>query len=222
MKTIRFIVCCSLLAAAPAAAQTNPPISEKYDVATRDVKIHDSMPIFCDSPTVAAANTINAANANIRLTNTGNIFGPEWINDNYREDQYINIVPATMNGYGASATTATTIRYSEAPYWAWETYGQILDSNIYVNHDLLYYGSGTDTQQTYDLFCSESFQGTIGQKADYQSVMLHEMGHALGFRHRTDGTTGPCVMAEYLARGTFKRAFCADETAKLREVYGTR
>jgi len=222
MKKAVALACCLAASAAPLHAQTNPPMSYKYDVTTRDVKLHTQLPIMCDQPTRGAADTLNAAGANIMLTNVASIFGSEWISDSNREDQYINILPATIDGYGSSVTTARTYTYNEEPWW-YESYGTIIDSNIYVNDALIYYTQRTDdAPRQYDLWCSSTYQGSIGQMADYQSVLLHELGHALGFGHRTDGTQGPCVMAEYLPRGTLKRTLCTDEVQKLRSAYGTR
>jgi predicted Zn-dependent protease len=52
--------------------------------------------------------------------------------------------------------------------------------------------------------------------------MLHEFGHVMGMDHRTDGSTGPCVMTTYLNAGQIKRSFCADEKGLMLGFYGTR
>jgi predicted Zn-dependent protease len=57
---------------------------------------------------------------------------------------------------------------------------------------------------------------------DASSAIVHEFGHVMGMDHRTDGSTGPCVMATYLSAGQIKRAFCADEKGLMQGFYGFR
>jgi len=95
-------------------------------------------------------------------------------------------------------------------------------ASVYVNTDRLYYDTG-DTAQASDLLCGSSITSSnIGQHLDYQSAIVHEFGHVMGMDHRTDGTTGPCVMTTYLNAGQIKRSFCSDEKGLMVGFYGPR
>ena len=194
-----------------AQAQTNPPATTKYNMTSRPVIIYSGLPAACDDPVGRAASTWNAAGANFVFTDAG----VRWSQSAYNDGTGINIISAVLDGYGANVTTATTI-YSMASATI------IADSDVKVNNDLIYYPQTTDVKRPYDFWCNEIIQGPIGSMADYESTILHELGHAVGFGHRTDGTTGPCVMAAAMARGTLKRSLCTDEAQKLRSVYGVR
>jgi hypothetical protein len=54
-------------------------------------------------------------------------------------------------------------------------------------------------------------------KADVESVCLHELGHALGLAHSQDPTS---VMFPSLSVGTQKRVLSAEDARVLRNVYG--
>lgn len=205
------IMALSLFQAQIAAAQVNPPSTAKYNMTSRPVIIYSGLPASCDDPVGRAAATWNNAGANFVFTDAG----IRWSQSAYNDGTGINIISAVLDGYGANVTTASTI-YTMASSTI------IADSDVKVNNDLIYYPQTTDTKKPYDFLCNEIIQGSIGSMADYESTILHELGHAVGFGHRTDGTTGPCVMAAAQARGTMKRALCADEAQKLRTVYGTR
>jgi len=97
---------------------------------------------------------------------------------------------------------------------------QAIDATVYVNTDRIYYDTG-DTAQSTDLICGSSITpSNIGQHIDWQSAMTHEMGHVKGMDHRTDGSTGPCLMTTYLNPGQIKRSLCSDERALLVGFYG--
>lgn len=186
-------------------------MTAKYNMTSRPVIIYSGLPAACDDPVGRAANTWNAAGANFVFTGAG----ITWSQNAYNDGTGINIISAVLDGYGASVTTATTI-YSMASATI------IADSDVKVNNDLIYYPQTTDTKKPYDFWCNDIIQGPIWSMADYESTILHELGHTVGFGHRTDGTTGPCVMAASMARGTLKRSLCTDEAQKLRAVYGVR
>lgn len=74
-----------------------------------------------------------------------------------------------------------------------------------------------------DFVCGDAVTASnIGTRIDFQSALTHEFGHVMGMDHRTDGTTGPCLMATYLNAGQIKRTFCTDEKGLMLGFYGAR
>lgn len=206
--------------AVPAAAQDKIPVNDKFDVASKPVKIHSSMPISCDDNIRNASAKFNQAGANFQFTGATNYYGTNWVNNDNTEEAYVNIQPATMSPYTDSTTLMKTYKYyAWFDGFVWENYYELIDANIYVNDTYIMYAGETAREK--DLWCEAATTG-IGNRSDFESVIIHEFGHAAGMEHRTDGTTGPCVMTASYSPGKIRRTFCTDEIAKLKIVYGTR
>jgi hypothetical protein len=178
------------------------------------VKINYALPVACDSNMSAAANTVNAIGSKFQLTGTTQNYTSTYY-ESSQDPDFLNI----QDGYGMSAIMRTAT-------WAYASSGgapaESIDATISVNGDRLYYDSG-DTVKSTDLVCGTTITSSnIGQRIDFQSAMVHEFGHVMGMDHRTDGSSGPCVMATYLAAGQIKRAFCADEKGLMLGFYGYR
>ena len=77
-----------------------------------------------------------------------------------------------------------------------------------------YYPSGSSLGG--DMFLSSNYTWQIGQHLDLYSVVLHELGHALGLGHSTDGT----VMAPMI--GSVYSGLSSDDIAGIQAIYGTR
>lgn len=207
----------ALLACLLAFANTAPafagPIPQPYYFpnGSKGVKINNALPAACDANTKAAVDAINAAGRSFQLTGTSQNFTSTYYTAQDDPD-FINI----QDGSGLSSIMRTIIYgYASPP-----TPAQAIDATVYVNADRIYYDSET-TAQANDLVCGSSITSSnIGQRIDWQSAMLHEMGHVKGMDHRTDGSTGPCVMTTYLNYGQIKRSLCSDERGLLVGFYG--
>lgn len=205
-----------------AHAQT-VPITAKFDVTSKPVKIRYAMPAECDINIANAAAAFNRAGANFQLTSAGSVYDNQWVDDNNTDPAYINVLPATLSNYtDATTLMQTNLYYSWFDGFAWESYYEITDANVYVNANYIYYVNTEPNAREKDLWCNTSTSG-IGSRSDFETNMLHEFGHAAGLQHRTDGGTGPCVMTRYYSPGgKIRRSFCTDEINALRGAYGTR
>ena len=161
-------------------------------------------------PEPTSPETTNAAGRSFQLTGTTQNYTSTYYSATEDPD-FINI----QDGSSMSAIMRTIIYGYSGPAPA-----QAIDATVYVNTDRIYYDTG-DTAQSTDLICGSSITpSNIGQHIDWQSAMTHEMGHVKGMDHRTDGSTGPCLMTTYLNPGQIKRSLCSDERALLVGFYG--
>lgn len=191
------------------AAQAQVRVPNKWDDERRTVVIDSYIPVGCDQPTIAARDHLRSIEPEMEIyfswtanpdpapdtTSTINrgSYGYAWQTDAGR-------TPKTFTGAGL-----------------FDSYGTLIDADILMNHDLFYWPSTSDVEQRYDFFCD---QGSLDQyQIDYQSAILHELGHLVGFEHRTDTTSGSCVMHEQIRRGAYARNLCNDERAVYSAAY---
>jgi hypothetical protein len=206
----------ALIACLLAFAQTAPafagavPQAYYFPDGSKGVKINYALPAACDANTKAAADTINAAGASFQLTGATQYYTSTYYSAQEDPD-FINVQDAS-----AMSTIMRTIIYG----YAEPAPAKAIDASVYVNADRLYYDTG-DAQLSNDLICGSYITSSnIGQHIDYQSAMLHEFGHVKGMDHRTDGSTGPCLMTQYLNAGQIKRSLCPDEQGLMVGFYG--
>lgn len=205
-----FALASALLTAPNVALAQQPPMPNKWDVYSRTITIDEKLPYMCDNPFIVARDTINQLDPNFQIHSRFGTYssGPE------------SVLSYQPQGYGGTVPVATTLKQYSAATNFWESYGTLHDADIEVNADLIYWPATTDQMRAYDLHCDASVQGAMTQwSADYQSALLHELGHFSGMDHRTDTTSGPCVMHQQQARGTYRRAFCNDEKTTFQSAY---
>ncbi|MEC7741294.1 MAG: hypothetical protein VYE13_02335 [Pseudomonadota bacterium] len=193
---------------AQASAQTSIP--NKWDVSTRNITVDQNLPYICDAPLQRAVATVNSYDPNFRITYGWNV--PPTDN---RSAMYYR-----SYGYGATNTRAQTLKSIQplSSYNFWESYGTIVDADIGLNQDLIFWPGTSDTKQWYDLHCDANQQGAFSQwHSDYESILMHELGHFVGFEDRNDGVT-PCAMSDYKL-GTIRRSFCSAELSAYRAAY---
>jgi hypothetical protein len=191
----------------------------------RPIKINTAVTSNCQAATNNAAAAWNGTRATIVLqtptttsTRIPALTSSSAGSSASTEAGVINIQdePSTTFGSAIMRTAVLTSTTSQ----------NILDANIYVRADYLYYattaGRASSTYTTgkgYD--CpSPASNAPRSNHFDYQTAMTHELGHALGFAESTSGSS--CPMFQTLGVGQSKRTICASEKDALVFIYGTR
>ena len=174
------------------------------------VRIHEELPPICDDDTIRAATTVNEIGSEFVLTGAGDHF-KYGTKPSYTDDpEFLDIVP------GSTSVMSTEIWWVDNGSRPVPYYG----ARVVVNANRFYYS--VREEQAGDFACGTVTSSNIRQRIDYESAMLHEFGHFMGMYHRSDGTTGPCVMSRYITQGQIKRDFCGDEEGLMLGFYGTR
>lgn len=183
-----------------------------YYRTSQNVKINYALPVLCDTNIAAAGATVNNLGTKFQLTGARNYYTSTYYAAN-QDPGFVNVQDASSMS-SLMMTQRSYIVSSSTPY-------ETTDSTVYINTDRLYYDAG-DTVQSTDFVCGDNVTtSNIGTRLDFQSALVHEFGHVMGMDHRTDGTTGSCVMATYLNASQIRRAFCADEKGLMVGFYGT-
>ena len=134
----------------------------KFPVSSKTFQIYSGMPPQCDAPTKAAATTWNGANVRFTLSSAGmSMYNPS-LNDATNSQINIGARPMPNPSYAALADYSVTA-YSNNLY-------TFSDVDIIVNENYLFYDNR--------FYCGISMPPS--HQLDYQTMMLHEMGHVYG------------------------------------------
>lgn len=192
------------------AAQAAPPVaSAAWNQTPVPIKIHNALAPACDDPTMFAMDTWSY--------DGGSSFkysGPTFTDTRVmslngygtREDRVVNIQDDSTLPSGTHMRTRVAYSATVA--------NQINDADVFVRHDYSYY---TNSPTYAGYYCASGTPRT--NQIDYETAMLHELGHAMGFVENYN-TTAACVMYPYLSGGTVRRALCADDRQGAINTYG--
>lgn len=191
----------SLIATGAANAQVPAPY--KLSSNTRPLWVHFDMPSGCDPYVTASVNAWNGAGSRFRYS---------YSQSNSLTVDYDNLANSSRTTIQPGATDAimtTRIRSSG---------GTLIDSDVIASEARLFYGTTSSTRESGGQFhCSVSLT-VPSDKFDFQTSMIHELGHALGLDHTYNRA---CSMYLYQAFSEVRRTLCADEKTAIRGIYGT-
>lgn len=192
------------------AAQAAPPVaSAAWNQNPVPVKIHTALAPACDDPTAFAMDTWSYDGGS-QFKYSGPTFTETRVMNlnNYgtREGRVVNI--QDDDSIPSGTHMRTRVAYSA------DVANQINDADVFVRYDFSYY---TNSPTYAGYFCSS---GTPrGDQIDYESAMVHELGHAMGFVENYSTTTA-CVMYPTLRGGAVRRTLCADDRQGAINTYG--
>lgn len=200
------------------AAAADPTIVSTWDagVGTKTVYVYSGMPAACDNPTLYGLNVWNDVGAAFAFGwNTANpvtAFREFEVSDS--EDK------ATIYVEDRVISDPTVYMQTEVSRLS----GTIVDMDIFVNDNYLFYGAGTGAAGTFYCPAARDTATPAGQ-TDFQSAIEHEFGHTIGFQLLPVGEyygNADCVMYYALPEGVTNRSLCFGEYNEFRLQYGVR
>lgn len=203
MKPI-IAVLAALSIVTPAAAVRNGTVG-KYSRNSVTVKAYQYLPAQCRPSIARAVSTWNANNPDFRYVySTSNVSstGLETANDNDHQVDYSNSM--------AKAGAWAEVRYRN------NTTSGYPDTDMYWNANRMFYTSASGSNVG-DYYCPSSGGTAVpSNKADFESIALHELGHGFGLDH-FDATN--CSMYDYYDFGQNRRTLCLAEVTVAKNTY---
>lgn len=183
---------------------TAQSVSVKWATTSKPVWLNADMPTGCDRPLQRAVTTWNnaASRFQYQFDPAYNITSTRWTESN---DPNVTIEDGTTSTSTALMSTSRRTVGS-----------QITDADVIVKADYLWYYNDESGGRFY---CPPTASSTPSGSYDYESSMVHELGHALGFDH---GGATTCIMYPTLGTGVSRRSPCSAETTAIRNAYGAR
>lgn len=186
------------------------------------VKVHTSVTSNCASATNNAAAAWNGTNSTVILqtpstTSTRIPALTAGASSSATEPGVINVQDESSNFGSAIMRTVVATQANGTT---------IVDANIYIRNDYLYYATTAGRQSTtytigkgYDCPSPASTLARVNHY-DYQTAITHEFGHAVGFADSTSAST--CPMFQTLGVGQNKRSICSSEKMAIIAIYGSK
>jgi Matrixin len=182
------------------------------------VKMYVNFPSKCRPALARAVATLNAA-ATVKFkfthsqttTSTNNL---ETAKDSDLVVTYFSGIDPGTPGQDVLAI-ADPVRSSSSTSSVYGPGYLVSDTDIKVDYANLFYVTST-TNSAGDFFCpAAANQPVESGKLDFETVILHELGHAYGLSHFTNSA---CVMYAAVTRGVAQRTFCPAGTTPASEL----
>lgn len=180
-------------------------ITAKWATKSRPLFLHTEMESLCDNNTARAVATWNSASSfQWDFNQRGSLTGQRAQGD--------PIDRTTIELGGTGTALAVTNKYITP------SNNRIIDADIVFNKDI-YYFSPAGSGNSITMWCDPLPQNSdpYYSKYDYQSILAHELGHALGFIEYYGDDK--CVMYYRLEKGRARRDLCAGERKAVGDAY---
>ena len=205
---LRIALATTIVASTGVANATPPVIYGKYGTRSIIVGFHNSIPTDCINSTIVAANTWNAVNADFDLKLSTASFQPRFEEQTPAfDDQNVTVQDGTPQN--PNAVMVTRVRRNTA-------------TNIIENTDITVDKrriNQTGSPPVAKLSCT-GLNPTPGSELDFESSILHELGHVVGLEDVVDEPS--CALYYSLPPGLQRRSLCANEKQAHLTNYGKR
>lgn len=195
-----FAVIISASVSLPVSAQT---MLAKWRTSSRQLVLHVEMDPICDNDTARAVSVWNSLNGSFK----------------WQFDKRSSLVVQRAAGDPEARTTveigatssSTAAASTNVTYW--EDGFRMLDADIAFNSNFYYFQNGDSPR----MFCSVNGSPVHYAKYDYQSLLIHEVGHSVGFRE--DYNNPLCAMYYTITYGVSRRTLCTGERNEFLRYY---
>ena len=198
----RFAICASLAFAAAALVMPLKAdaqvIAGPWATPTQTYKINMDLPATCDDPTHRAATTWTNAGSRFAYTFGSFTYDKPTLTDDSQITVYADRMPVAD--------------YAAVAYVGRPTGRTITDADLAVNENFMFY--------TNKFYCGTST--TVSGQIDYETLILHEMGHTLGLGDDQNSANAWCATFFSVPEGRVVRSLCTAEKNAVIQMYGLR
>lgn len=190
----------------PTSSLAQHPLHGKWKITPPKFYIVTNTHIDCDAPTRRAAATWSNAGANFSFVDGG-----------LRTQKVSEFDPRDISIEAGAVYQDAVGQAERAPYEEWYVDGSVsrwyvLDADITVNENMMF------NEKVFH--CGSA--NTEPYKYDYESLVLHELGHVLGINDNSSDAAARCAMYYNLGNGITRRTLCADDVNAAIHFYGRK
>ena len=209
LRKIAVLALSTALAAAPAFGQTTV-MGGKFNKRSMKVLADDSLPVACLWSIYNGTESFNTLPIGFKLYYGGTATGYPQYTQTVWDETAINVLSSHVVGY--RGYTNDVLGFADHAYSRVNP-KEILDAQVYENAHFYWYAGGSSQDKGFDCDRADGVAGF-----DYQSHVMHEIGHGMGLLHWTGGSSPSCMMARPATENLI-RNWCAGEKDLLAKAY---
>ncbi|MEI2454616.1 hypothetical protein [Lysobacter firmicutimachus] len=203
MISARMLVATALAVCGFQASAQAPVITSQWEAASVNIGFHDSVSA-CIFSSIGASNTWNRVGVDLHLQ-TDSLASHPRVDEQTQAYNYSHITVEDDAQLLPGALMEARIMTNSQT-------GTILNADIFVDRRHM-----NQTQGLFQFSC-DTGSSVPPDKYDWESAILHEFGHIVGFQHTYDQTG--CSMYKTLKEGESRRVLCEAEKQEYIRAYG--